>query len=333
MRVTGVFWNARERRLRALWRLVLQALLVVAFSTGVFALLMSRVNIEGLAGFENPVVIVVSNLVLIGAVLVGATFIDRRRFADFGLGVTPVWLMDLLAGILLAAVSLLIMFVAVIAMGWVSTRPDPGVVPFQIVLWFVAFGFVGVGEEMLARGYQLRNLAEGLHGRRLSARGSVVWAAVLSSVFFGLLHVPNPNMTVLAAFNLCVAGLVLALPVVLTGRLGFSIGFHIAWNFVLGNVLGFPVSGLAMEHTVFQVQVSGPDWITGGDFGPEGGAIGLATDAVSVVLILAYARATEGRLRIASDWATYDPPGWRRMPQPLPRPDVETDLREMEEDR
>lgn len=317
-----VFWNATERRLRAVLRLVLQTLLVVFLSAVAFALLMWLFGLEGLDDVENPLVIVASNLVLIGAVLAAAPLVDRRSIADFGLRVDRAWLIDLAAGLLLATLSLLTMFVIMLSMGWVSVQfADPVSVDYlQIGAWFAAFAFVGIGEEMLARGYHLRNMAEGLKGRLLSARGAVLAAAVVSSIVFGLLHVPNPNMTAVAAFNLCVAGIVLALPVLLTGRLGFSIGFHIAWNFVLGNVLGFPVSGLALEHSMVRTRSSGPEWITGGAFGPEGGVAGLATDALAIVLIVMYVRASEGRVAIVSDWARYQPPAWRRMPAPQPVP-------------
>lgn len=57
---------------------------------------------------------------------------------------------------------------------------------------------------------------------------------------------------------------------------------HFAWNFFQGPVLGFKVSGLALQ-SIFEQQLKGPDLITGGQFGVEGSVI------QSVVLLLTFA--------------------------------------------
>jgi hypothetical protein len=47
---------------------------------------------------------------------------------------------------------------------------------------------------------------------------------------------------------------------------------HLGWNFFEGNAFGFPVSGQYFYQLIRQT-TSGPDIITGGAFGPEGGLI------------------------------------------------------------
>jgi hypothetical protein len=42
---------------------------------------------------------------------------------------------------------------------------------------------------------------------------------------------------------------------------------------VQGFGLGFPVSGIAVPETVLVARVSGAAWLTGGDYGPEGGLL------------------------------------------------------------
>lgn len=317
MKLPALFWNAHERRVRAVWRLVLQAVITVVLTIPPMFALVVLAGLEAASDAETPLMIVVSSAVLVGGVVVAVAVLDRRHFADLGLRFDTAWFVDLIAGLLLATLSLLVMFGASLAMGWieVETVPLDSAERLQLLAWLVAFSVVGFGEEFFSRGYQMRNIAEGLNGQWIEPRAAVVAAAVLSGVVFGVLHIPNPNMTPMAAFNLCVAGLVLALPVVLTGRLALAVGFHTAWNYVMGNVLGFPVSGLAIKHSLLRVDSVGPDWITGGAFGPEGGVIGLVTDALSVVLIVAYVRVSEGRLAIASGWAHYRPPAWRRLPE------------------
>ena len=46
---------------------------------------------------------------------------------------------------------------------------------------------------------------------------------------------------------------------------------HLAWNAVLVTLLHAPVSGIVMRAPDYRVLDAGPDWATGGTWGPEGG--------------------------------------------------------------
>jgi len=53
---------------------------------------------------------------------------------------------------------------------------------------------------------------------------------------------------------------------------------HFVWNFLQSFFLGLPVSGIFISSSVLAARVQGPVWLTGGDYGPEGGL--LATGAI-----------------------------------------------------
>jgi uncharacterized protein len=126
----------------------------------------------------------------------------------------------------------------------------------------------------------LQNLAEGIR----------FWPALfVSSLYFGLLHLLNPGAGVASTAGILLAGILLALGYYATGRLWFSIGMHAAWNFAEGPVFGFLVSGLNMGG-LFQLKINGPDWLMGGGFGPEAGALAVGVEVAMIVALFVWAR-------------------------------------------
>ena len=86
-------------------------------------------------------------------------------------------------------------------------------------------------------------------------------------------------------------GLFFGLGYVLTGQIALPIGLHFTWNFVQGNIFGFPVSGRITHATsLFLTQESGPDLWTGGAFGPEAGLLGLLAALAGAGVIVLWAR-------------------------------------------
>ena len=69
-----------------------------------------------------------------------------------------------------------------------------------------------------------------------------------------------------------------------TRALWLPIGIHFAWNFLQSYALGFQVSGIQFSRTLLTAQVHGLEWLSGGDYGPEGS--GLAT--IVIVAATAY---------------------------------------------
>jgi hypothetical protein len=181
---------------------------------------------------------------------------------------------------------------------WETVRPGA---PFALatLLPLGLFVCVGIYEETLSRGYQIRNAAEGLNYPALGPRGAVLLAWVLSSIFFGALHIANPNATLLSSANIAVAGLMLGLGYVLTGELAIPIGLHITWNLFQGGIFGLPVSGNPpLGASVLSTDGGGPGLWTGGSFGPEGGLLGPVAMVLGVLLIALWVRLRNGRVAI-----------------------------------
>jgi len=313
MGLKNLFWNSQQRRLRAFWRLVIQALLflIIAVTLGAMAGLAlaawgvfrggSEFAGQSLFRALNVAVVLVA---VVASIWLAGRFLDRRRFADFGFHFDRAWWLDLGFGLGLGAVLMAGIFLAERGLGWVTVTATfqseaPGQ-PFGLSILLSLAGFLAVGlyEELWARGYQLRNLAEGLNWPAVGSQGGLLLAWLLSSALFGLLHAGNPNASAASTGYLVVAGLFLGLGFILTGELAIPIGLHIAWNFFQGNVFGFPVSGTDAGARFIAVAQGGPDLWTGGAFGPEGGLVGLVAILVGSLLILAWVRFHHGPIAL-----------------------------------
>jgi hypothetical protein len=286
-------WNDDDRRPRLPVRLVVGIVVVLVSLVGTAVFVQSVRPPTFLTGVPAVVVItVVSGVVSTVAVALVGRLVDRRRLADFGLGLDRDWWLDCGFGFLLGAGLMTAVFGVELALGWIvvtGTFVPPNGFATGFLSVFVLFVVVGVQEELLARGYLLTNLGEGLRGW-FGDRGATAVAVAVSSVVFGALHLGNPNATLVSTLSISFAGVMLAVGYVLTDELAIPVGLHISWNLFQGGVYGFPVSGLGIDVAVVAVSQRGPSLWTGGAFGPEAGLLGIAAIAVGTLAIVAYVR-------------------------------------------
>ncbi len=317
--IKDIFWNGDQRRLRTLWRLIIQLIIfgvvaiIVEGAVGFLAVGMLMTQ-EGISPdqlsdpgvvqqfiMENPLPMTLSSiglgLALTVSIWLSGRFLDRRPFADFGFHLDRDWWIDFAFGLVLGAVLMLLIFLVELAAGWVTVtgtlvtrQPQAGFLS-AILLPLVIFLAVGFYEELFSRGYQLQNLAEGLTWKVIGPRAAIVIATLLSSAVFGILHARNPNASARSTLNIAFAGIFLGMGYLLTGELAIPIALHITWNFFQGNVFGFPVSGADFRSATFiGIKQGGPNLWTGGAFGPEAGLLGLGAMVLGTVLTILWVR-------------------------------------------
>jgi len=282
--LTRIFISPEERRLRAGWRLLIQTLLWLVLMFGLvilFGFFSGRFFSNGLL-----VSVIASLFSVTISVFLARKFLDRRSIQSLGLKTDLRALWDLLVGIGIAAAMMSFIYALEWAFGWLSfegfawqTQSMDAVLigTLEMLLIFI---LVGWEEELLSRGYHMQNLASGIN---------LTWGVILSSLIFALMHLGNPNVSVMAVLGLIAAGFFLAFGYLRTRQLWLPIGLHIGWNFFEGTVFGFQVSGLDIYRLVEQT-VQGPQIFTGGEFGPEAGLILIPGLALGVVLIHVYSR-------------------------------------------
>ncbi|MCD4791330.1 MAG: CPBP family intramembrane metalloprotease [Bacteroidales bacterium] len=188
-------------------------------------------------------------------------FIDRRTVMSLGFSLKNKS-KDIIAGFGLGFVLITLGFLILYISGYLKVVN----IVFNsktIFGTFLFFVFVAIHEEILFRGYILNNL--------MTSMNKYV-ALAISAVLFALIHGINPNITIVAVVNLILAGFVLGVSYIHTKNLWLPIFFHLSWNYFLGPIYGFEVSGLVFNTTIVQ-EVVGSDVISGGKFGFEGSLI------------------------------------------------------------
>ena len=134
----------------------------------------------------------------------------------------------------------------------------------KVLLSIVLFMGVSVFEEIIFRGYVLKNLLESFNP---------YVALFVSSLFFSLIHGANPNVTLLGLSNIFLAGIFLGASYVFTKNLWFPIALHFSWNFFQA-MFGFKVSGLD-SYSIIKFDIIENNYINGGEFGFESSVLSL----------------------------------------------------------
>lgn len=189
------------------------------------------------------------------------------------------YLRGFIIGILMMTSSVLIMTF----LGMIKFEPGPpsyqginalGGIFIVLTGWMVQ----GAGEEIMIRGWMLPVIG---------AKHNVPLAIFVSSGLFGALHLLNNNVTVLSVVNLVLFGMFAAFYVIWEGSLWGICALHSAWNWAQGNLFGFQVSGMNTAGGILiNLKTKGPDIITGGLFGPEGGLIETLSLSIGIVILL-----------------------------------------------
>lgn len=223
--------------------------------------------------------------ILLSALLVGwacGALLEELPFRALGCSPHRGWLMNLAIGSGIGAASLLLAaIIAALARG-IHFRFDPagaGAIGRTLGVSIFVFLFAAAAEELLFRGYPLQTLT----------RARLAWVGVfLTSVPFATVHLRNPNAVPIFTFvNTAIAGVWLAVAYLRTRSLWLPLGLHWSWNWAQASLLGLPVSGIeritpAPLLKAFNV---GPNWLTGGAYGIEGGAACTLALIISTLVI------------------------------------------------
>ena len=270
-----------QGRLRSGWRAALFLLLVVALSplTTLLVALPARLAGRSIPDEQGMMIWLGGVLAALAAHWVMLRFVDRASWSYVGLAPAQGTASRVVPGLALGALAVGVPCAILIAAGWLQVQRATGAsVPAETLRLVLMLLVAALTEELLMRGYLLSALADGL-GR---------WTAlVVTSVVFALLHLNNPGMSPGALVVVGLAGIFLGAVRFATSSLYAAWAAHFAWNAVLALVLHALVSGTSLAASGWRTVDAGPDWATGGAWGPEGGvpaALGLIA-ATSLLIV------------------------------------------------
>lgn len=207
--------------------------------------------------FRNLIKGIIASAIVISTYIYFFRKYEKREIKEFSSkGIAKFIIGGTLIGIILQCLTILVIFFND-GFEIVSINPISNIIiPFTIAFTVAIF------EEILIRGIIFRIMEEKL--------GSYI-SLLISAIIFGALHLANPNSTLLS--GLCVgieAGLLMGSAYIYSRNLWFPIAIHFSWNFMQSGIFGAITSGNEKTSSLLTTKITGNQFITGGEFGPEG---------------------------------------------------------------
>ncbi|HSJ65160.1 MAG TPA: CPBP family intramembrane glutamic endopeptidase [Gemmatimonadaceae bacterium] len=276
-------------RLRAPWRLVgfaLVAGLVLPVAMTALGLARPSTAVGSMTVFSGAAV-----LALAAAHFVMVRVVDDLPWRAVWLDAAAAGPRPLGWGMAVGAAAIAVPGAALLSAGWLELVGAPGTAGDAVrygVLMLAVLLPAAVWEELLFRGYLLRVLRDAIGA----------WPAVLiTGAAFGVAHVGNlASAPLLALVLVTLAGVLLGWIVLARRSLYAAIAAHLAWNAVLVAGLHTEVSGAQLgAPPAYRVVDAGPDWATGGPWGPEGGLAAGAGLTAALLITLSRRESREER--------------------------------------
>lgn len=254
-------------------------ILIIALFIAPYLLIHNTVLMDAILTTAEPILsalrytdAIISILIILFLYSIYTKYIEKRKaheislkngFQEFGTGLL----------IALCLVGFMVALMAILGFYRIEGTDSAKFIVDSIFL----FGLGAFIQELLFRVILFRLLEELL--------GS--WITIFAiALIFGLAHLGNPNATAMTTASLVLSDVLLAASFLFTRRLWLVWGIHFGWNFFQDGIFGMPNSGLTDFASWIQPEITGPVWLTGGNFGIEASYVALFLTLVVGVIIL-----------------------------------------------
>jgi hypothetical protein len=273
----NIFFNTQTHLRNGWWILIFIALVVL--SQPIYKPLKSVV---ASLGANQPILELVSPILIL-LITWFCLRLRRQSLSNVGLKLNISWCKQLGVGFVIGCLLILITAGLIWGAGGISFSVN---LQFsQNIVWLGFYGFVlgAFLEELLHRGFIFQRLIDGL---------GVLPAQLLIATLFTLGHWGNPGMEgetqIISSVVLFIVSLLFGLAYIKTQSLAMPIGLHLGWNWFQGTILGFSVSGHQENGLLSPIFNDSPQWLTGGEFGPEASIFSVLVGAVALTLLYFY---------------------------------------------
>lgn len=221
---------------------------------------------------------VISYFTLISTIIIIYIFLkfqEKKPFSELGFDTTFIkkdMIYGLLTGFIIITASVIILFSI---NNIIYSEADFSLL--NLLLSFLLYMSVSISEEVLVRGYILRNLMLSLNK---------YLALIISSAIFSLIHASNPAIEAIGFINIFLSGILMGGSYIYTRNLWYPIALHFSWNFFQA-IFGFNVSGLKTP-TVVNITFPEFDILNGGAFGLEGSILVSILSLLAILVVLKY---------------------------------------------
>ncbi|MEJ7847524.1 MAG: type II CAAX endopeptidase family protein [Pyrinomonadaceae bacterium] len=284
--VVKIFMND-SGLLRSGWRFAvfLSAFILTAAIFGAIAKSILYSIPIGLAPGSAGFLVVNGLFSLVPTLLIGwlcGKYLEGLPFRALGAWFTEGWLKHLILGITIGAATLGLAVLVAMVFGGLSFEFNQGAGQTAIIstlaVSFLVFAVAALFEEAFFRGYILQTFI----------RSELIWFSVLlTSILFATVHNGNPAANLISWINTFFAGIWFGIAYVKTRDLWFVLGLHLMWNWMQGAFFGIEVSGLKdiVAAPLLKEIDRGPVWLTGENYGIEGGIVCTIAIIISIALI------------------------------------------------
>lgn len=272
--VKTIFFNADHRLRNGWWMLIFVGFVVATHF--VYTPLVHGLRNLGLAKeWLEP-----ASFVFILGVTWVCTLLRKEPLSSVGFRLDRRWLKESAVGLVLGMASMLLAVALIWAVGGVHLELNPTRSLGALAYGFYMFAFVALFEETLFRGFLFQRLLD----------GTGIWVAQIAlGLLFALGHWNNPGMAgatkLWATLDIFIGAVLLGVAYLRTRSLALPVGLHLGWNWMQGHVLGFGVSGVALQGWFHPVFLGKAEWLTGGSFGPESSVFAVVADLITLVLL------------------------------------------------
>ncbi|HQU92513.1 MAG TPA: type II CAAX endopeptidase family protein [Pyrinomonadaceae bacterium] len=274
-----------DGKLRSGWRFAIFLVAFIFLGTvfGAAAVLLATL-VFGPPHPGSPIFLTLNGVVSTAVALVVGwlcgKYLESLPFDALGATFKNRWFVNLLIGLVGGAITFAVgagvgLLGGGLSFSFNADAPTNSIVS-TLLISFLVFAAAAAFEEALFRGYILQTFV----------RSGLAWPAIIvTSLAFGAVHLGNPNASWISSLNTALAGIWFGVAYLKTRDLWLPFGLHLAWNWTQGSIFGVEVSGLTdiVKQPLLRETDIGPTWLTGGDYGIEGG---IATTVALIVSML-----------------------------------------------